>query len=340
MFARGRGVPDADPGSCRDHERFHREIALPARPVALRGAFQDWTAVRAAGSAEGLAAYLTRLATDVPTQAFVGTPEIGGRYYYAEGLEGFNFDRQDTDLRSAIDRILRNAISPGAETVYVGSLPSQVYLPGWADDNPAPIVPQTVQPRVWIGNASYVACHYDTYDNLAVVVAGERRFTLYPPEAVASLYVGPIDNTMAGPPVGLADGSVPGDPRYPAFEAIRDQALQVDLAPGDALYLPKLWWHRVEATAPFNVLANYWWDGFSAGPDAPYTSMLLAMIAIAERTAPERAAWRAFFDHYVFRPNGHPLAHLPENQHGILGPLAGGSYGRIRSMVMRLLRGS
>jgi len=333
-------VPDAQPASFRDRETFRQDIALPSRPIVLRGAFQDWAAVRAAADSPAtLAGYLRRFATDVPTQAFVGKPEIAGRYYYADGLRGFNFDRQDTDLNSAIDRILRSAATPGGETIYVGSLPADVYLPGFAADNPAPMLPGRVQPRVWIGNASNVSCHYDTYDNLAVLVAGHRRFTLYPPEAIASLYVGPIDNTMAGPPVGLADGSVPGDPRYPAFEAIRDQALQVDLEPGDALYLPKLWWHRVEATAPFNLLVNYWWDGFSAGPDAPHTAMMLAMIAIAERPAPERAAWRAFFDHYVFRPNGHPLAHLSEDQHGILGPIAGGGYGRIRSQVMRLLRG-
>ena len=333
-------VPDADPASFQDAVRFQRDIAVPARPVVLRRAFRDWAVIRAAEeSVVSLADYLRRFATDVPTQAFVGKPEIAGRYFYSEGLSGFNFDRQDTDLRSALDRILRNAELPGAETVYVGSLPAQIYLPGLAEDNPAPMLPTDVYPRVWIGNASNVSCHYDTFDNLAVSVVGRRRFTLYPPEAVAGLYVGPIDNTMAGPPVGLADGSEPGDSRYPAFETVRGQALQVDLAPGDALYLPKLWWHRVEATAPFNLLVNYWWDGFSAGPDAPYTSMLLAMIAIAERPAPERAAWKAFFDHYVFRPNGHPLAHLPEDRHGILGPLAGGGYGRIRSHVMRLLRG-
>src|SRR5579863_3821989 len=68
---------------------------------------------------------------------------------------------------------------------------------------------------------------------------------------------------------------------------------------------------RVQSTAPFNVLVNYWWDAFPAGPDAPHTAMLLAMITIAERPAPERRAWKALFDHYVFRGQGHPLAHLP-----------------------------
>jgi hypothetical protein len=67
--------------------------------------------------------------------------------------------------------------------------------------------------------------------------------------------------------------------------------------------------------------------------------MMLAMIALAERPTKVRAAWRAFFDHYVFRPNGHPLDHLPEEMHGILGPLARGNYGRLRAAIMQMLRG-
>jgi hypothetical protein len=68
--------------------------------------------------------------------------------------------------------------------------------------------------------------------------------------------------------------------------------------------------------------------------------MLLSMIAIAERPPAERAAWKAFFEHYVFRSNGHPLAHLPADQHGVLGPLQPTNYRRIRALVMRLLRGA
>ncbi|MAW98876.1 MAG: transcriptional regulator, partial [Sphingomonas sp.] len=145
------------------------------------------------------------------------------------------------------------------------------------------------------------------------------------------------DRTMAGQPVAMAVGSDPGDPRYPRFDAVRDRALVAELNPGDAIYIPKLWWHQVEASAPFNVLINYWWDGFSSGPDQPYAAMMLAMITIADRPPAERAAWDAMFDHYVFRSAGHPLAHLPEEKHGLLGPVKQ-NYGRIRALVMQMLR--
>jgi hypothetical protein len=316
-------------------EQFLRQVALPCRPVILRGLVKDWPAVRAAASPAAFRAYLARFDAGRDMEAFFGAPDIAGKYYYADGLEGFNFERRQMRLSAALDLMLSTLGRAGAASVYAGSLPVQDYLPGFAAENPMRLSPAA--PRIWLGHASHVSTHYDTVDNLACVVAGRRRFTLYAPELIQSLYVGPIDNTMAGQPVSLAASSPRDDAKYPRFAKIRDQALVAELEPGDALYLPKLWWHQVEALSPFNGLVNYWWDAFSTGPDAPYTSMLLAMIAISERPLPERRAWKAWFEHYVFREQGHPLAHLPERQHGLLGPLKE-NYGKIRARVMYLLR--
>jgi hypothetical protein len=333
-----REIPKLESSAIADPDTFRRNVAEQCQPVVLRGACSDWPVVSSARQSwNALADYLARLDSGVPGQAFIGAPEIAGRYFYRDGLDGFNFDREDLRVSDALERIAANAKS-GAATLYMGSLPADDHLPGFADENRLPMLSRSVRPRVWIGNASQVSCHFDTFENIACVVAGRRRFALFPPDCIGDLYVGPIDNTMAGQPVGLAVGSAPGDPRYPRFEQVRDRALAVELEPGDALYLPKLWWHQVEATEPVNVLVNYWWDAFSAGPDAPYLTMLLAMIALSERPPAERSAWRAFFDHYVFRSEGHPLAHLPESKHGILGPLRPSNYGRIRAFVMQALR--
>jgi hypothetical protein len=334
-----RGV-EIDATGGLDSATFRQGVALACRPVVLRKLGRDWPSTRAAGrSWRDLADYLLAFDVGHKGRAFIGAPAIAGRYDYGDGADGFNFDRETLTLRQTLDRIDQAAADPALASVYMGSLPTDDYLPGFDRDHHLAFLPPAARPRVWLGNASQVACHYDTYDNLACVVAGRRRFTLYPPDAIGDLYVGPIDHTMAGQPIGLAAGAQPGDPRFPRFAAARDRALVVALEPGDALYLPKLWWHQVEALDPRNLLVNYWWDGFAAGPDAPFATLMLAMIAIAERPPAERQAWRAFFDHYVFRPDGHPLAHLPPERHGILGPLAQGNYGRIRASVMRLLRG-
>jgi hypothetical protein len=330
-------VIDAAPATAlADPETFRREVMTAGKPVVLRGAARHWPML--AGGRDTVIAELLAFDAGRSAEMFVGPPAIGARYHYDEALAGFNFTRTTLPFREALARVLDTAGQPDSPSLYMGSLTAENCFPGIEAVVRLPFVPPTARPRIWIGHASTVACHYDTMDNVACVAAGRRRFTLFPPEAIADLYVGPIDHTMAGQPVGLAVGSAPGDARFPRFERIRDRALVVELEPGDALYVPKLWWHQVEATGEVNVLVNFWWDGFADGPDQPYTAMMLALIAIAERPAAERAAWRAWFDHYVFRPEGHPLAFLPPARHGILDGQPE-SRGRIRALVMRLLRG-
>ena len=322
-------------------ERFQREVVAGCQPLLLRGLVGEWPVVNAAqGSPLHFKDYIAAFDVGGRIEAYFGDPAIRGKYYYAPGLTGFNFERRRMKLLEALAAIVESLDRPGAPSVYVGSVPAGEYLPGFMAANPMPLPGPGVGARIWLGTASNVSSHYDTFDNIACVIAGRRRFTLYAPELIGRLYMGPIDNTMAGPPVSLAASAPEGSGgEFPLFEEVRDQALVAQLEPGDALYLPKLWWHQIEATGTFNGLVNYWWDAFSAGPDAPYTSLLLAMIAIAERPARERQAWQAFFDHYVFRSNGHPLAHLPPERHGLLGPLKPDNYGRIRARVMHLLRG-
>ena len=313
-------------------------VAGACKPIVMRDLCRHWPVVEAAQrSADDALVHVARLAGEERAEMFTAPADVRGRYHYGDGLAGFNFSRTNVTVRDALSQIAANG-SGGRQSAYLGSLPAETYFPNFAQENICPWPSTGGGARLWIGNASTIACHYDMYDNLACVAAGRRRFTLYPPDAIGDLYVGPIDRTLAGQPISLAEGAG-DDGRFPRFRAAADRALTAELAPGDALYLPKLWWHPVEALHPVNILVNYWWDGFSAGPDAPHTAMLLAMIAIAERPEAERAAWRSYFDHYVFRPDGHPLAHLPPEQHGVLGPLALGNYGRIRALVMRLLRG-
>ena len=318
-------------------EKFLEEIVAGCAPVVLRGLVADWPVTRAARGEGGLLAYLRPMATQTPLSIFVGPPQIAGRYYYNDDLTGFNFTEETLPFAAALERVL-TPVGEDQPRAYLGSAPATGYAPAFAAANPMPLLDPQTAPRLWLGHAAQVACHYDTMENLACVVAGRRRFTLYPPEAIADLYVGPIDLTMAGQPVSLAASSPPDPERWPRFERVKHLAIEVELKPGDALYLPKLWWHRVDSSSPVNGMVNYWWDAFAAGPDAPYAALMLAMIAIAERPEAERAAWRAFFDHYAFRPEGHPLAHLPPERHGILGSLQPDNYGRIRTRVLNTLK--
>lgn len=328
----------ADDPALADPDAFQARVVRAAQPVVIRGLGVGLRAVQAAREAPDAGLdHVLAYDTGGSPEVFLADPAIAGRYFYSEDMAGFNFTRSQMPLAEAFAHIRRHAEDSAAPTAYLGSLVASAYLPGFAEANRLANVPPEVETRLWIGNASRVACHYDAYENLACVIAGQRRFTLYPPGAIGDLYVGPIDHTMAGQPASLASA----DPeRFPRFAAAAARAITVDLEPGDALFLPKLWWHAVEAKGPINVMLNHWWDATAVGPDAPLLSMLFAMIALAERPEDERMAFRAFFDHYVFRTGGHPLAHLPEDQRGILGDLTGARYGQIRAMVLRAMRGA
>jgi hypothetical protein len=322
-----------------DPQVFVREVAEPCRPVVIRGLVGSWPAAKAAQrSPLHFRDYVSQFDAGGQTEVFSGEPQIAGKYYYNEDLKGFNFQRSRMSFADALESIVSTSGRERNRSLYLGSLSIPDYLPGFAAQNALPMLNQGIAPRIWLGHASNVSAHYDTFDNVACVVAGQRRFTLFAPETIGRLYVGPLDYNMAGQPVSLAASAPRDDERFPLFREVRDQALVAELEAGDAIYVPKLWWHQVEATSSFNVLVNYWWDAFAAR-DAPSVGLLLSMITIAERPLAERQAWKAFFDHYVFRSNGHPLAHLPESQHGMLGPLQPDNYERIRARVLQMLRG-
>ncbi len=64
-----------------------------------------------------------------------------------------------------------------------------------------------------------------------------------------------------------------------------------DLAPGDAIYMPPMWWHHVRSEGALNVLVNYW---FGQRQDRfPFAALMLAMHSIRELPDAEREAWRA-----------------------------------------------
>jgi len=83
-------------------------------------------------------------------------------------------------------------------------------LPGFLADHAMPLLPATIAPRIWIGNRVTTPTHFDESNNIACVVAGRRRFTLFPPEQIANLYIGPIDFAPTGTPISLVNLPDPG----------------------------------------------------------------------------------------------------------------------------------
>jgi hypothetical protein len=213
-------------------------------------------------------------------------------------------------------------------------------LPGFAARNPMPLLDESIAvPRIWIGNRSVVSTHFDLSDNIACVVAGRRRFTLFPPDQLPNLYVGPLDHTMAGQPASMVELNAPDFERFPRFREALGAAFTAELEPGDAIYIPTLWWHQIEALSPFNILINYWWEDAPPDRGSMFEAMVHAIFA-AGTMPPERLeAWRLWFDHYVFRKHGDPAAHLAPAHRGILGESTPPLRQRLRQFLMRTLGG-
>ncbi len=305
-----------------DRARFEAEIVPPARPAILRGLVADWPAVQAGrDSVEAFAAYLRANANDAPGEAWFGDPTIAGRFDFDADFTGFNHERKLATVDQLLDLLLRQRGSTEPWGIYAGALPLAKHLPGFAAANPMPLLDadRHMLVSLWLGNRTKTAAHWDLPQNLACVVAGRRKFTLFPPDQIANLYVGPIDFTLAGQPTSLVDAEDPDLARFPRFADALAAAQVAEIEPGDALYLPSLWWHAVHGRDEIGAMVNYWWRDGPAHVVTPLHSLLHAAMTMHELPEAERAAWRAHFDHYIFRANGDPVAHLPEAARGILG---------------------
>jgi hypothetical protein len=161
-----------------------RDQILPAhQPAVLRGLVSDWPATLAARSSdEAVAGYLAGLDSGQPVTILTGGPEIGGRFFYTDDMGGLNFRRRATSLAEALRGLLAYRDAPEPPALAVQSTPTAAALPGFAEANPQPLLDASVGPRIWIGNATVTATHFDMSYNIACAVAGRRRFTLFPPE--------------------------------------------------------------------------------------------------------------------------------------------------------------
>jgi hypothetical protein len=306
-----------------DSETFHRQIVPLGEPAVLEGLVRQWPAVQATvDSLEAGCAYLARLDSGVESDAVLVPAGLGGRMFYEPDLSAFNFARRSLSVSAVLQQLARYSHFDSPPSVALQCAQISECLPAFQAANPMPLMEAAVQPRLWLGNAFLTPAHIDELDNLACVVGGRRRFTLFPPEQVRNLYIGPLDYTPAGAPVSLVSLKEPDFERFPRFREALAAALVADLEPGDALFIPAIWWHHVESFDMVNILVNYWWQQSShaqAERVSPTKSMLHALLSIRHLPAAHRRGWAEIFSHFVFAPASEAASHLPEERQGILG---------------------
>lgn len=324
-----------------DRDRFEREIVPAGRPVVLRGLVAAWPAARCgAESTASICRYLAECDSGVPVDAILLHPREHGRIFYNAAMDGFNFARSRRPIAAVLEQIVRYSTFDPSPAVAAQSALLRDCAPRFRDENRLPLLDAAVEPRIWIGNAITVPAHCDDSDNIACVVAGRRRFTLFAPEQIGNLYIGPLDFAPTGAPMSLVDFAAPDFERFPRFRAAQAAALVADLGPGDALYIPPLWWHHVQSLDACNVLVNYWWGGSSivdGDPLAGFNCLKHALITLRQLPAPQRAAWAALFRHYVFGDPATAIEQIPPARQGLLGPIDAAARRSTRTYLARKL---
>ncbi|HBK15434.1 MAG TPA: cupin [Erythrobacter sp.] len=306
-------------------------------PFVVRGLVKDWPLVAAGlDSPRAARSYLLDKAHPVPFEVTIGQPGRDGRLFYEDDF-AMNFRQARGKLADIFRGFDDNEGRADAPAIYLTSVDMKLFFDGLADENPSPVRGRDPRESIWIGTDTRVAAHNDFPRNLACCAVGRRRFTVFPPEQFRNLYIGPLENTPAGRAVSLVDFHDPDLAAFPRFAEALAHARVAELEPGDALYIPSMWWHHVEGLEAFNVLVNYWWRDTPGFLGQPQDALNHAIWALRDLPQEERAFWRQLFDHYVFENPPEVTEHIPEPARGILAPLTAETASRIRTFLLRTL---
>ena len=326
-----------------DKDTFHNEIVPLGEPALLKDLVADWPIVaKGRSSTKELAGHIRQFGPDQQVMAFHADGSINGRYFYSDDIKGFNFERRESTLGRLIDELMKNLEESSPPCIHAGGIALNDHLKGVIQENPNPLVDTSVNqlPAMWIGNQGRTAAHWDIAQNIACVVNGRRRFTVIPPDQTPNLYVGPVDFTIAGQPLSLVDFYEPDFDRFPDFQKALDAARIATMSPGDAIYIPSMWYHHVECMDPFGVLMNFWWRDAEPYMVTPFLTMMHALLSMRDLPKHEKEAWRGMFNHYVFQDNGDPAEHIPEDARGFLGKMTPERVAGLRNYLIKMLGGT
>lgn len=315
-----------------------QEILESEQPLLLRDLVADWPLVEAAKRSDDDAdAYLRQFYNGTPVNVSEGPPDIGGRIFYSEDLSEFNFQMRRSALDAVLDELKQCRDEDTPPVHYVGSTTVDYILPGLREHNDLNLGEIKPLVSIWLGNQTCIAAHYDVPDNIACVVAGRRRFTLFPPDQLENLYVGPLDYAPAGQSISMVNLHNPDFERHPKFRVALQHAQVADMGPGDALFIPSMWWHHVDGLQGLNVLINYWWRSTPGWMGNPMDVLNHALLSIRDLPEAQRKAWKELFDHYIFNADEELVAHIPPHKRGVLAPIDEAAARRLRALLLKQL---
>lgn len=235
----GRPVPRLALAAC-SRDEFRRSFVAPAAPVVIEGVASSWPA----SIRWTLPALRERFA-----EAEVQIMRAPGGRVDNTGRGGTSSD--PSTLGRYLEALAAGALDPGYLVTRWEALPealrAEVRWPELCGD------PRWSRSTLWLGPRGIVSpLHFDVPDNLYVVVRGRKRFTLIPPR-----------DSWNVRPHGLLSGQAQYarlDPERPEAEPRYAGAHPwvAELGDGDALYIPRFWWHHARGLE-LTFAVNFWW---------------------------------------------------------------------------------
>jgi len=300
-------------------DELYQRIESAETPMIFKGLCRHFPLVQAGLESNQTAMdYLLQHYSGQPVTAYYLPPEQQGRVFYNEQVDGFNYQAGRLDLAQIFERLKAESQQKAPASVYMGSTNIQQYFPNLFAENCLQFSQVNPMANIWLGNQTRVAAHFDFPHNLACNMIGKRTFTLFPPEQIANLYIGPMEFAPGGQEISMVNVDRPDYDRFPKFKAALAASFTAALEPGDVLFIPSMWWHHVRGVEDFNVLITHWWRDTPAFLGRPNNALLHSMLSLRSLPKAQRRAWKALFDHYIFEHDDVDESHIPDNARGML----------------------
>ncbi len=324
------------------------EVFSSTTPVILKGLVSDWPLTQQKDKPlTTLISQLKKYYNGRAVPTYFGDAKIKGRLAYNENVSQLNFDIKQANVSNTLDEIISSFGDDNPPLRYIASSSVDLYFPELRKENDLsfdneyftlnPIDRLDPMVGIWIGNKTIAPCHYDAQNNIACCIAGKRKFTLFPPDQIKNLYPGPLAPTPGGQVISMVDFSQPDFDKHPKFEIALNHGEIAELEPGDALFIPSMWWHQVESKSDFNTLINYWWDTMPRINGQAMHALHHALLSLRDRPESEKQAWKHIFDYYIFGDSDLAGAHLPEAARGVLGPIDDLHARQLRALLINKL---
>ena len=247
-----------------DPHSLPEELLRSGQPVVLRGLVGHWPMAQAGrASASEAVAYLQRFEREgaPPAVVTVGPPEIGGRFFYNHDLSDFNFRREHVPLGVVLKTLLKYA-DRGIAAGDLRRLP-RPSTPGCRVSRRKRLRARRRANR-WPASGSAIARAFPRIRTCLTTLPAWSpdigAFTLFPPQQIVQpVHRAARFHARRARPSAWSTSTRRTTSASRRFAEALKAAQVAELGPGDAVFIPSMWWHYIRRSRTFNMLVNYWW---------------------------------------------------------------------------------